>query len=190
MRSKARTGGRGLIPTWASFRQGERGTTAVEFALIAGPFIAALLATMEIAMVMWTSEALETAVAKASRKVYTGEFQSDTSNASLSNAQLQAKLQAAICNEASVLITCSAIAVDVRTFSSFGSAAAPSPVSAQNTYNTSSYGYQSIGSSQIGIVTASMEYKTFFPALSGQTLANGNRAIVATAAFRTEPYSN
>ena len=174
----------------SGFRREKSGATALEFALVAGPFLFALLATMEVAMVLWSNEVLEKAVATASRKIYTGEFQSDSANATLTSSQLRTKLTNMICDDASVLIKCTDIYVDVRDFSSFSGATAPNPVNGSKVFDASGFGYKPIAAKQIGLVTAAFEYKTFFPPIAMGTLANGNRAIVATAVFRTEPYSN
>lgn len=190
MRIRGKRTGRSPIRALAGFRKAEEGATAVEFALVAGPFFFALLATMEVAMVMWTSEVLDHAVAVAARKIYTGEFQSSAANAGLSSGDLQKEVKKAVCTELGTLVDCGSINVDVRSFSSFGSVTAPNPVNGKKEYDVSSYGYQAIAPKQIGLVTASMQYKTFFPPLSLGTLANGNRLLVATAAFMTEPYVN
>ncbi|HMO28077.1 TadE/TadG family type IV pilus assembly protein [Enterovirga sp.] len=199
MRIRAKGAGRRPAPVFARFRKGQEGATAIEFALVAGPFLFALLATVEVAMVMWTSEVLDHAVATAARKIYTGEFQSSASNAGLSSKDLRTKVQKAICAEVGSLVDCGSIDVDVRPIctgstadtcgiDAFGSATMLNPVNAQKEYDASSYGYQTIGAKQIGLVTASTQYKTFFPPLSLGTLANGNRLLISTAAFMAEPY--
>jgi Flp pilus assembly protein TadG len=174
----------------AKFRRDRKGATAVEFALIAGPFLMAILATMEVALVLWTGEVMEKAVASASRKIYTGEFQSDASNANKTSAELQTKVRDLVCAEVVALISCGDVKVDISDASSFSGATPPNPINSSKQYDTSSFKYTNIDARRIGIVTASYEYKTFFPPLSGTKLANGNRLIMATAAFRTEPYAN
>lgn len=172
------------------FRRERSGATALEFALVAGPFLFALFATMEVAMVLWSGEVLEKAVASASRKIHTGEFQTNSAYATKTNSDLQELVRQSICTEASVLINCNDIKVDVRDFSSFAGATPPNPVTSAKVFDASGFGYKPIAAKQIGLVTAALEYKTFFPPIAMGTLANGNRAIIATAAFRAEPYTN
>lgn len=173
----------------ARFRRAETGATAVEFGLLALPFLFLIFAIIEIAMVFWTSEVLDTAVTNAARAIYTGEFQSDSSNANKSSADMQATFKSKVCANVAALFNCSTdVAVDIRKVDSFGSATPPSPV-VSGKYDTSGYGYQTVGPKQIGIVTASLQYKTLMPfATTTTSLANGNRLIVATAVFVTEPY--
>ncbi|TDR94696.1 TadE/TadG family type IV pilus assembly protein [Enterovirga rhinocerotis] len=172
------------------FRRSQRGATAVEFALILGPFLFALLATLEIAMVFWKTQVLETAVANASRQIYTGQFQTNPDNKNKTSAQLLANFKGKLCENVTALFNCQAdISVDVRDVSAFAGATPPDPVS-NGVFNASGFSYAPIGPGAIGIVTVATEYKSFFPSLSGNRLKNGNRLIMATAVFRSEPYGN
>lgn len=188
----------GLRPTFLArvqgFRRGKEGATAVEFALVAAPFFFAILATMEVAMVMWEGQVLEKAVAQASRRLYTGEFQTDSDNSKLWSSgtendrkKLQDKLRESICTDMAGFVSCEQIGVDVRPLATYSSTGLASPI-VDGKYDTSSYGYNDVGPRQIGLVTASFEYKAFFPPIAIGNLANGNRLIMATAAFTTEPY--
>ena len=59
----------------ASLRRDERGTTAVEFGLIAVPFFGLLLAVLQTGLYFFASEALDVAVQDAARNIYTGTAQ-------------------------------------------------------------------------------------------------------------------
>lgn len=178
----------GLIRRFAA---GERGATAVEFAFVALPFLFVMFAILQVAMVFWSTQVLETAVALAARQVYTGQFQNDAANANLSTTQLAANFKQLVCNNMPAFVgsdCLTTLSVDVRNFSSFSGATAPSPVVA-GVYNPSSYGYQTIGSKQIAVVTASRTFPSFVKFLPSQSgLANGDYLLVATATFRAEPY--
>ena len=193
MGSEQRSRRRGLFAAVSRLRRDRKGTTAVEFALIAGPFFFALFATMEVALVMWKGELLDKAMATASRKIWTGEFQAANGTSANPTAKelqdLQKKVKDMICAEVSALVACADIAVDVRDVASFADATPPNPITAQKTYDTSSYGYKPIAPNKIGLVTASFEHKTLLPSLASTKLANGNRVVIATAAFRAEPYT-
>jgi Flp pilus assembly protein TadG len=52
------------------------GAAAVEFSLVAAPFLALLFAIMETALVFFSGQALETAVADSARLIMTGQAQS------------------------------------------------------------------------------------------------------------------
>src|SRR5262245_23107316 len=57
------------------------GAAAVEFGLVAAPFLALVFAIMETAIVFFAGQALETAVADSSRLIMTGQAQNAGFNA-------------------------------------------------------------------------------------------------------------
>lgn len=173
------------------FAGAEDGATAIEFGFVALPFLFLMFAILELAMIFWSTQTLESAVANAARQIYTGQFQTSSSNQNKTSAQLAAAFKTAVCNNVTSLFDCpNQVSVDIRNASTFSGATPPSPVS-NGAYDASSYTYQAIGPNQIGIVTASFQYTTIVKMLaSTTTLANGNRLIMATSTFRTEPYTN
>src|ERR1700678_3698766 len=80
-----------------------RGATAVEFALIAAPFIAILLAILETCLVMFAQEVLQTATTQSARLIMTGQAQTQ----SLSSSQFKTD----VCNFAASIFTCANIYV-------------------------------------------------------------------------------
>src|SRR3712207_8656069 len=80
--------------TLRRFRKDQDGATAVEFGLIAVPFLGLLFAIVETALMFWSTQVLETAVANASRTIYTGQFQgTNDQNA----ADIGAKFKKEVC---------------------------------------------------------------------------------------------
>ena len=174
--------------TLGQFWQRQDGATAVEFGLIALPFFALLFAILETALGFWTTQALETAVANASRQIYTGQFQQDSANAGQSSAQLAERFRDAVCTDFKAVVDCkSMIKVDVRTFDSFPNASVPSPIN-NGQFDSSGFGYQAPGPDKIVVVRAAMEYPVFVPLTQLSNLSNGKRLIMASATFRTEPF--
>src|SRR3954447_13440344 len=57
------------------FAKGEEGVAAVEFGIVAAPFLALLFAIMETALVFFAGQVLETAVADSARMIMTGQAQ-------------------------------------------------------------------------------------------------------------------
>ena len=57
------------------FVRQQDGAAAVEFALVAAPFLALIFAILETALVFFAGQALETAVANSSRLIMTGQAQ-------------------------------------------------------------------------------------------------------------------
>lgn len=166
-----------------------KGATAVEFGLIAVPLFGLLFVILETALYFWATQVLETAVANASRQIYTGQFQTDPANKAMANDAMRAeKFKQILCENVTALFDCSKLAVDIRPASSFGGAMAPAPITGGN-FDASTYSYQTVGAKTIGIVRAAMEFPAWTAFLGNtQGLTNGRRIIMASSVFRTEPY--
>src|SRR6266850_1253383 len=94
------------------FVRGEQGIAAVEFGIVAAPFLALMFAIMETAIVFFASQTLETAVADSARLIMTGQAQSQ--------GFTQAQFKTAVCAKILGLFDCaSGVYVDVRTYASF-----------------------------------------------------------------------
>jgi Flp pilus assembly protein TadG len=173
------------------FQRDERGVTAVEFGMVATPFLALLFAIIETALTLWTTQVLDTGITNAARRIYTGQFQQDNS-ATTDPQQLATKFRDEICKSIVALLTCEQIKVDVRAFASFPDTNAPPPITADGQFDSENFGkYESPGANQIVVVRAAAEYPVFVSLLNpnAANLKNGNRLLLATATFRTEPFA-
>src|SRR5437763_5625471 len=102
----------------------QSGAAAVEFALVAAPFLALLFAIIETAIVFFAGQALETAVADSSRLIMTGQAQSQNFDA--------AAFKNAVCAKIFGLFDCqNGVYVDVKTFTSFANVTMSNQVDAQ-----------------------------------------------------------
>ena len=171
------------------FGRNQQGATAVEFGLVALPFFGLLFVTIQIALVMLSTQILETAVAAAARQLYTGEFQKNSANSGLTAALLQANFKTLVCNNVSGFFDCAALVdVDVRTFSGFPSATVTSP-NVGGVYDATGYTYQTPARNDIVVVRASMQYPNYASFFAPATaLNNGSQLVMATTAFRAEPF--
>jgi Flp pilus assembly protein TadG len=95
------------------FGRDERGTTLIEFALVAPMFIFLLLAVIEIGLTMLTQFTLDGAARSAARLVRTGQVQSGGGITTFQNQ---------LCSQVETLLTsCSGILFEVQEFANFGS---------------------------------------------------------------------
>lgn len=174
------------------FRRDRDGATAVEFAFVAAPFFALMFAIIETGLVFWTSQVLETAVADASRRIYTGQFQT-AQGATASPAALQAAFRAEVCGRVVALFDCErSLHVDVRSFPNFGAVTLPSILNTAGNVDPGAFSFQQSAASAVVVVRAAIEYPVFVTLLdaSRSNLANGKRLIMATATFRNEPFGS
>jgi Flp pilus assembly protein TadG len=164
------------------FVRKDDGAAAVEFAMVAAPFLALMFAILETAIVFFAGQVLETATADSARLVMTGQAQ----KGGLSQEQFKAE----VCKRVLGLFDCdSGIKVDVRTYSSFAAANTSKPIDANGNV-TFTPAYQPGSPGDIVVVRMLYEWPVYV-SLLGLNLADltgGKRLLMATAAFRNEPY--
>jgi Flp pilus assembly protein TadG len=171
--------------TLRRFRRNRRGSAAVEFALVAPLFFALLFAIIETALVFFAGQVLETITQNSARQVLTGQAQG-SNYAGWSNFR-----DGVVCAQIPALFTCANILVDVESFPSFANVVLPNHVDANGNFDASTFGYNPGGSCAIVVVQLYYAWPIFVTGL-GYNIANmaGNkRQLVATAAFRNEPYN-
>ena|SRR5581483_5889108 len=163
------------------FAKQQDGAAAVEFGLVALPFIALLFAIMETALVFFAGQALETAVADSARLIMTGQAQTQ--------GMSQAAFKNAVCAKIFGLFDCqNGVYVDVKTFSSFANVTMPSPVDAQGNFQNN-FSYQPGGPGDIVVVRLFYQWPIHVSLLNLSNMSGSKRLIVATSAFRNEPYN-
>ena len=163
------------------FLRDTSGAGAVEFAMVAGPFLFTLFAVLEVAIIFFGSSALETGVQEAARTIRTRELQ-------LSGGGL-AEFRDRLCDEASALIACDTrLNIDVQTYPSFADADLAPPVDADG--NPLPGVFMPGGPSQVVVVKAYYVWQVYTPGLGlmlGNIGSTNSRLLISTAAFRNEP---
>ena len=158
------------------------GVAAVEFALVAAPFVALLVAILDLALLFFAQAELETAVETAARLVLTGQ--------ALSQGLTASQFQQQVCNNAP-LFTCSGVMVDLETASSFSGASTSAPTLTYNGQGqvTNTWKYQVGGPGTIQVMRVMYQWPVF-PGplnLNFANLSNGSYLLMATSVFRNEP---
>src|ERR1700754_1602369 len=95
------------------FRRHRRGSAAVEFALVAPVFFALLFAIVEVALMFFASQVLETVTQESARYILTGQAQS----ASMTQAQFRSY----VCSQIPALFTCANVQINVQSYGTFAS---------------------------------------------------------------------
>ena len=164
------------------FVRQQDGAAAVEFALVAAPFLALTFAILETAFVFFAQQTLEATAADASRLIMTGQAQ--TAN------YTQADFKTAVCARVYGLFDCTnGMTVDVKTYTSFSTVDNSTPVTS-GVFDSTKVAYTPGCPGAIERVTLYYQWPIYVSmwntALSN---LNGNkRLLVATAVFRNEPY--
>ena len=175
------------------FWRQKRGSTAVEFALVATPLIGLALACLETAIMMMTSSVLQNGITAAAREIRTGALQSATTGSCPAggvSAGVFSALAAAVAANA-LGISIPNLTYDVRSFSSFATAQPPAlafDASGKPTNNCFDTG----GANAIVAVRIAYNYNFIIPGL-GTFLGGGATSpsvpFVYTVIIQNEPFS-
>jgi Flp pilus assembly protein TadG len=102
-------GRRGLL---ARFSRSRKGVVAVEFAMVAIPFLGLLCAIFETALVFFTQEAFSDAVATVARQVLTNQSQTSGTSQTISSFMTNSNF----CQQLPSIIDCSKVALNVQAY--------------------------------------------------------------------------
>lgn len=173
----------GAISRWCA---DHNGAMAVEFAMVALPFIFTVLALFELALVMLLSTTLDASTAKAARQIRTGQLQAQTTPATPLTFRTQ------VCGNLGWLQSqcMDDLSVDVRVFPKFSSVTGNSPITG-GAIDPSKLNFNVGSSGDIVVVTTYFQWQLITPGLSlgFHTLGNGKALITSVVTFRNEPYA-
>jgi Flp pilus assembly protein TadG len=176
------------------WRGDESGATAVEFAIIAMPFLMLLFGIMTVCLFYFANFAIENATWQAARAIRTGQVQQGKGvyTGTTTNADKKAAFKKALCAAAPSFLDCNSKAVViVQSNANFGSISQPSCTSNGNVISDSSAAFNTGSGSSVVLVTVCYpwQFGNKLPLLKLGNLNDGSRLMQASVAFRTEPYN-
>ncbi len=168
------------------FARHSHGFTAVEFALIATPLFALVLAIAQTALVFFLEETIQSVADAAARELMTGQAQQANMTAQ--------QFQTYVCGKLPSLFSCSSLMVDVESSSAFNAinTASPTITYGSNGAVSNSWNFTPGTSGQVTIVRVMYEWPIVGGPL-GVLLANqpnGTRLLMGTSVLKIEPYSS
>lgn len=181
---------RSLLRRW---RRDESGTTAVELAIVAMPFVLLMFGIVTVCVYFFTNYSLENAAWAAARAVRTGQMQQSTGSYSgaVTLEDRKNAFKAALCSKAPAFLQCSSkVVVIVQSTNSFGGIVAPNCAVNGNIITQAAASFDPGGASSVVLVTVCYpwEFGNKLPFIKFGTLSNGAALLQASVAFRTEPY--
>jgi Flp pilus assembly protein TadG len=160
------------------------GATAIEFGMVAAPFLALTFAIFQTAIVFFAGQALETAAADSARLIMTGQAQTQGFD--------QTKFKQAVCARIYGLFNCNgSLYVDVKSYSAWSLVNTSLPVDASGNVQSDTFGYQPGGPTDIVVMRLMYQWPVYVSLLGLNSMANSagqQRLLMATVAFRNEPY--
>ncbi len=171
------------------FRDDKSGVTAIEFAILGGPFFILLFGIIESSLIFFAGQMLESSVDEVGRKIRTGQ---------LNNTLTEAQFKQEVCNSAAILFTCNEIKIDMQVAAKFDDLGDPPiPDANSNQSDFSGYSFTAPCPEEITMVTASYEWPIFtiyvsdnvYPQSKGKSGSAFRKILLnAISVFRTEPY--
>jgi Flp pilus assembly protein TadG len=173
------------------YRRDDRGATAVEFAMVGGPFLYLLCVIMEMGLMLFSEYTIEHATAQAARLIRTGQAQNNSMSA--------ADIKQAVCDNVQFLDCATKLFVDVRKYTDFADVSAPGSITTDEDGNSevstdvSSSTFEPGGPGDVVVVRVYYAWDLFVPGIPGMSgfanLSNHRRLLSSAFAFRNEPYS-
>lgn len=170
---------------FAAFAGNDSGATAVEFALVAAPFLALIIALIQTFLVFFAQQLLESVVRQSSRLVMTGQVQGQQ--------MTQAAFKQKVCDQVVIFFNCSGFMVDVQVANSWSTANTAMPTLTFDSKGAVTNVWQFNPGDAGDIVVLRVMY--VWPVVLGplgfnlSNLSDGNRLIMSSAAFQNEPSS-
>jgi len=162
------------------------GAAAVEFALVAWPFLLMVLASLQISIIFLMNQAIQTATVQAGRSYMTGQDTTLT----------QANFKSQVCGHLPALFNCSNLVVDIET-SSTASALNTAPITPYTcttppplpvVCSPIAGNYTASAPSTFAIVRVYYDFPVIGGLLAGATQADGSFLMQGTSVFEVEPY--
>jgi len=180
--------------TLRRYRRDRGGSTIVEFAIIAPIFFALLFAIIESALMFFAGQLLETIAEDSARVIMTGQAQTlpicQMDGDPTPQACNQETFKTLVCSKIPALFDCHRLAVDVRSYAAgFTGVTNPNYVNASKNFVPTT-GYDPGGPNSIVVVQLFYQWPQVVTGLGFDytNLAGNMRLLVATAAFKNEPY--
>jgi len=190
-----------------SYGRSQEGVTAIEFAMVGGPFLFVLLAIFELSLMLFAEYALAQNIETAGRLIRTGQIQNGLNG----HLATPAYFKTQVCKSLTTILDCdNKLYVDVRKFNDFSSISGslPSPfksgTSELSDSITTNSEYQPGAAGEIVSVRVYYDWQLFVPGLgklvgaigsglgnvsSGGSSDKNSKLLTAAATFRNEPFN-
>ncbi len=167
---------KGFLKNWC---KKEDGTTAIEFSMLLMPYLMISLGIIEMSLMFTSASLVEGATSSAARLIRTGQLQQSAGDP-------ETLFRDALCEYATVLVSCDDMVIEVQTLGSYGDYT-------QAAFNGDgdmiSQGFDAGESNDRVVVRVAYRYSMMTP-LVGNLLngPDGSTLFMSTIVLQTEPY--
>ncbi len=170
----------------------EKGSAAIEFAMVAPVFFVLLMGIFEAAIMFFSQAALQNAMVDMGRYIRTGQINCHTTSGGNCVKMTQAQFRTEMCAKITPLIACNAnLLIDVQAYSSYGGTNFNTPLNADKTLNSSLNNYITGNACDVVLARTFYTWPVVTPVLSWflVNMAGNKHLLTAATAFRNEPYT-
>lgn len=166
-----------------SWRKDKSGVAAVEFSLVAIPFVLIIVGIIEMSLMFAAQSLLHESTFTAARLIRTGQIQTGGGNP-------QQVFRDAVCDFSSMMIPCNEIQFQVQQIPSFGDAEDIPPAEFDENGNMANTGFDPGGVSDVILIRVSYNYNIITPMMQPllTNRAGGSRIMLSTIVLQNEPY--
>jgi Flp pilus assembly protein TadG len=175
--------GRRSIGRLRALGKDESAAAAVEFSLVALPLLGFLLAALQLSLIFFANQMLQSAATDAGRELMTGQAQSGGMTA--------AQFQQLVCNKAASFFSCGNLMVDVESAGSYATVNTAPPHLTYDTHGnvTNTWSWSPGAAGQVVIVKVLYNWPVFGPSVMGLSdQPGGQHLLVAVTVFKNEPF--
>lgn len=168
-----------LLKSWTKANDG---SAAVEFSLLAMPFVLLTLAIIELCLMFAAESLLEGATTQAARQIKTGQLQQSGA------PDMEAEFRIELCERLPVLIDCTDVIIEAQTMTNFADFDSME-ASFDDDGNFEPAGFDTGGSSDKLLLRVVYYYPAMTPALLPLYQSpNNTRLFMSTIVMQIEPY--
>lgn len=171
-------------PLLTRFSHDRRGATAIEFAMLAIPFVMITFAVLETSISFTAQQVMSNATDKVARQIRTGQIDPTTTNAT--------QFRALICSELEVLVStgCPELELDLKSYAKFSDVPKTIPMATPTSLKTTGFTYAPGGSGSINHLRVFYRWPviTDFMKSSLAGLDDGKTLLYSSATWQNEPF--
>jgi Flp pilus assembly protein TadG len=194
MAAKLTKGRLRALALWRRWRRDQSGFTAVEFAIVAMPFMLLLFGIMSVCLFYFANFSIENAVWQAARAIRTGQMQSSQGaySGASTDADRKQLFKKALCAAAPTFLDCNSKAVViVQSNANFAGISEPACANGGSLVSDGAAAFNPGSGSAVVLVTVCYPWKWGgkLPLFKLGNLNDGSLLMQASIAFRSEPYN-
>lgn len=165
------------------FGRERKGSTAIEFAILAMPFFALMFAILETSLSFATQQLISNATDRISREVRTGRLKV----ADLNNS----KLKQLVCDSIALMAppNCAGLEVDLNNYTNFADVPTSVPRSGGGAIDASGFTINPGGPGTINHLRVFYPFPVLTDFMRAYGNADGKTLLLATATWRNEPFA-